>query len=359
MSIDIKSIYKLVEGLSVSDQKRLNMLLSESLSTATNPIFTALENNCDVKCTHCGSDKVYKNGTFKGRQRYVCNTCTKSFRNTTGTCVQGIHKIEIWDKYIEYFLESKSVRKISKELGISFQTVMNWRHKLLSSFENVYTKQFKGIVEMDDILIRFNQKGRRVNNGFIEESRRTSCYINSYGNPVSKKIKGNRKRGISNDQVSVLLNIDRYGTVGMGKIRRGKMTKKSLERVINKSFKDRLNKNNTVVTDDARSYVSVLNGLNLDHEQINAGRKEWVNGRYHLNTLNNRDRQYKDWIRTNFSSVSTKYLKNYLNYFKMIFFVINESMDKVKDMLSLCINDRKTQTTFTNIESQYQEFLTY
>ena len=354
--MDIKEVYKIIDSYTVSEKKQLKELLSQSLST--NSVFTVLESKNDIICTHCGSNNVFKNGTYKGRQRYCCNMCSKSFRNTTGTFVQGIHNVNKWDRYLEYFLESKSVRKISIDLEMSFQTVMNWRHKLLSSFENVYTKQFKGIVEMDDILVRFNQKGR-VNSSFIEESRRTFTYTNSYGNRVSKKIKGNRKRGISNDQVSVLLNIDRYGTVGMDKIRRGKMTKKSLGRVINKSFKDRLNINNTVVTDDARSYVSVLNELNLEHEQINAGRRQWANGRYHLNTLNNRDRQYKDWIRTNFSSVSTKYLKNYLNYFKMIFFVINDSMDKVKDMLSLCINDKKSYQTFNNIEDMYQEFLAY
>jgi transposase-like protein len=115
------------------------------------------------KCPHCDSTKVIKFGQYKGTNRYKCNSCNKTFNDLTGTSVSCIKKKKLWLKALDLMLESKSIRYTAKELKVSTKTVFDWRHKILSSLENIFKKDFKGIVEMDDILFRFNQKGRRSN----------------------------------------------------------------------------------------------------------------------------------------------------------------------------------------------------
>lgn len=353
----IKEILEQVKLVSDSEKKSLANTILSMIQVNLEGVRSDI-NDGTVCCPNCSSDNTRKNGTHRNKQRYVCNSCCVGFRTLTGTCVQGLHKRELWTRFIELTLESESIRKICGELNISRQTCLDWRHKLLTSINETFTKEFHGIVEMDDMLMRLNQKGRRKST-FIEESRRTETVTNRYRNCVSKRISGNRKRGISRDQVSVLLTIDRYGTVGTGMLKRGKMDSKSLNRVLSNGLLSRLNEANTIVTDEAKAYVSVLNKHRFDHEHINAGNKQWTKGIYHLNTLNNADGRFKKWIKYHFSSVSTKYLHNYLGYFKMLFFVLKDSSSKMEEFLQFSLTDITSCVRFKNIENQYQTFLKF
>ena len=343
------------------EQKRLilrhlhiELLLDSSVDTT---MFSRYREDCKIECPHCKSDLVKKNGSIDGKQRFKCNTCNKTFGILSNTCIHALKKKHLWMAFIELTLNSNSIRKIAKKLNLSIQTVFDWRHKLLAAIDNVFTKDFHGVVEIDDIYMRLNQKGCREN--FIEALRRTKTITNRYGSKVSMRIKGNKKRGISNNQVSILLTTDRYGTIGTGMLKRGKMTSESLNRVLNNGLLSRLNTENTIVTDEAKAYVSVLQNHGFDHEHINAGDKKWTKGIYHLNCLNNADGQFKKWITYHFSSVATKYLNNYLNYFKMLFFVLKDSAEMIEYTLRLSLKDINSINRFRNIENQYQEFLKY
>lgn len=347
-------IFSEAKGLNDFDKKRFIEMLSGTIAFDMESIRLEI-NGGIVCCPNCSSDNTRKNGTHRNKQRYECNSCNRGFRTLTGTCVHGLQKRELWTRFIELTLESRSIREICKGLEISRQTCLDWRHKLLSSINEVFTKEFHGIVEMDDIYMRLNQKGRVTN--FIEEVRRTKTITNRYGTRVSMKLKGNRKRGISNDQVCALFTTDRYGTIGTNMLKRGKMTSKSLNRVFSNRLLSRLNNANTIVTDEAKAFVSVLNVNGFDHEHINAGTGQWTKGIYHLNTLNNADGRFKKWIKYHFSSVSTKYLHNYLGYFKMLFFVLKDSSEKMEEILRHSLTDITSNLRFRNIEKSYQTFL--
>ena len=355
---NLNQLKSFVSSLSEDELDSLKVIVNSLLRVTD---FGAIrENTINYKpvCPDCASEHVKKNGHYGDKQKYVCKPCNRGFGILSGTSVHGIRKKELWTQFISLTLESKSIRFIAKKLKINKQTCLFWRHKLLSSINDAFTKELHGIVEMDDMLVRFNQKGR-INN-FIEESRRTETVTNRYGDRVSQKVKvGKLKRGISRDQVSVLVSIDRYSAIGTGMLKRGKMDIKSLNRVFEKGLLERLNTDNTVVTDEAKAYVSVLANNGFDHEHINAGIKQWTKGIYHLNTLNNADRRFKNWIKYNFSSVSTKYLHNYLGYFKMLFFVLNKSETKMEELLRFSLIDNSTLQRKQNIENKYQEFLTY
>ncbi|MDX2359328.1 MAG: IS1595 family transposase [Crocinitomicaceae bacterium] len=313
-------------------------------------------------CPNCDSEKVKKNGSHNGKQRYVCLECGKGYRDMTGTFAYRMQHATKLPRFIELMLESKSIREIALELKMGRQTVLDWRHKVLSAFNDSFTKEFMGIVETDDIPMVFNQKGRLSTSGtFLDEYRRTFTWTNQYGNRESRRMDAdrNRKRGISDEKVSVLLCIDRYGTIGARKLRKGRITIESVRRVFDNEIFDRLNYGNVMVTDGSTAYRKVFRGKILGHQVLTTRKNQRVRGFYHLNTLNNADGQFKKWLKGNFSSVATKYLDNYLMYFKMIAFVLRSSEDPDNEFLRLALADNKAYSRMKSLEESYQEFLTY
>ena len=53
------------------------------------------------ECPHCGSHHVLSNGNYKGRKRYLCKECGKSYNDLTKTPFSGIHDL---NKILEYHL---------------------------------------------------------------------------------------------------------------------------------------------------------------------------------------------------------------------------------------------------------------
>lgn len=84
-------------------------------------------------CPHCKSTHFVRNGIHKDVQRYKCKTCNKTFKDTTGTPLHGLHKKAKIEKYLEALRAGLSVRKAAKYVGIATSTAFEWRHKLLSS----------------------------------------------------------------------------------------------------------------------------------------------------------------------------------------------------------------------------------
>lgn len=98
-------------------------------------------------CPYCDSKKYRKHGIDKGSQRYYCNNCKRTFTEYTGTWLAGIHKKELVGDYLKHMEQGLSLDKIRDALGINKKTAFDWRHKILSSFENVDKGNFKGISE--------------------------------------------------------------------------------------------------------------------------------------------------------------------------------------------------------------------
>jgi len=117
--------------------------------------------NKQAECPHCGHVKYVKFGIDKGAQRYKCKSCKRNFTEYTGTWMSGIHKKNKIDAYMGLMLEEKSLDKIREELGINKKTAFDWRHKILSSFENIDKGTFSGITESDETFLLFSEKGKK------------------------------------------------------------------------------------------------------------------------------------------------------------------------------------------------------
>ena len=148
--MNYSEIKSLAQTLSREEQLQLAVYLTqantiESQSQVLHNRFTALINKQE-KCPHCGGYKYYRYGKFKDSQRFKCKSCGKTFCEHTGTWLQGIHKKELVEDYLTLMVEHTSLDKTIKKLKINKKTAFDWRHKILSSFEQNTGDEFEGIV---------------------------------------------------------------------------------------------------------------------------------------------------------------------------------------------------------------------
>jgi transposase-like protein len=80
-----------------------------------------------VKCIHCGSDKLARNGfTQNGKQRYLCSDCGRRSRENpqpNGYTPQQREQI------LRAYTERSSLRGLSRTFGVSRNTVSSWLKK--------------------------------------------------------------------------------------------------------------------------------------------------------------------------------------------------------------------------------------
>ena len=116
-------------------------------------------------------------------------------------------KADKWIPFIECMLNGLSLRETASQIGITHGTAFYWRHKVLSALAKESIGIFEGLVEVDETYFLESHKGRRV-----------------IPNRKPRKRGGSAsKRGISNEQVCVLVARDRNKTtlskrVGSGRI---------------------------------------------------------------------------------------------------------------------------------------------
>jgi len=156
-------LYNILNNLDKDEKVELARLLHRELNVPDlNLISKDVGNDRPIHCPHCEATDIYGHGTYKGRRRYKCRSCSKTFNDFTGTAVDGIKKLEQFQEYLLMVVESVTIRKAAKEIGVNVKTIFDWRHKLLSSLDVLNGTGFsKGIVECDDKQLDINEKGRK------------------------------------------------------------------------------------------------------------------------------------------------------------------------------------------------------
>lgn len=166
-----------------------------------------------------------------------------------------------------------------------------------------------GVVEMDETFFPLSYKGNHKRSGF------------KMPRPARKRGKQVQLRGISREQVCVASALDRNGNIILESVCTGRIGYKDLERL----YTGRIDENSIICTDSHKSYLRFAKDLHLDHKRIMRG--HFKNGIYHINHINSLHSRLKLWM-AKFKGVSTKYLPNYLSWYKWI-----ESFSKEKDAI--------------------------
>jgi len=248
-------------------------------------------------CPHCKNHKPIKKGIIRNRQRFYCSSCKKYFTVYAQTILNYTKKeISTWKHYIKFMFEArpKPIKEISKSIGISERTAFRWRHKIL----NVLNQKFMndnlgGIVEADETFILTSRKGVHIEGIKGRRSGGVSKY-----------------RGISREQAGILVAIDRNKNLVSKVYGYGKISGADVVPVLQK----RIDKNSLLITDGCSAYLEFAKYENIEIRQLKGGKPV---GGVHMNTVNSYHSKFKQWM-YGFNGVSTKYLNNYLAWFKFV-----------------------------------------
>ncbi|MBW4875542.1 MAG: IS1595 family transposase, partial [Paeniclostridium sp.] len=160
-----------------------------------------------------------------------------------------------------------------------------------------------------------------------------------------------KKRGISNDQVCIETAIDRKGNIVMGAVCNGRITTNDIVAF----FDGKLGKDITFCVDSHKSYMKVHDKLNISLKRVPRG-KSMIDTVYHLQHVNALHSGFKRWL-THFNGVSSKYISNYLAWFKFLqLSKKNKKSDRIKDML-INVATRETYITINTIRNRYIELV--
>ena len=245
-------------------------------------------------CPHCGAEQLQRFGQAHGLQRYRCKTCGKTFNALTGTPLARLRHKGRWLAYLQAMLESKTVRQAAAATGVHRNTSFRWRHRFLAWSKNDRPAHLCGITEADETYLLESEKGAR---------------------PLKRKRAARQrgaaatKRGISDEQVCVLIARDRMGQTLDFVTGNGPLTKAQLRECLPPV----LDEDVLLVSDGNVTYRYFAAEAGLSHESVNLSAGVRVKGAYHVQNVNAYHSRLHQWL-DRFHGVATHYLPNYLGW---------------------------------------------
>jgi transposase-like protein len=242
-------------------------------------------------CPHCGTARAVKRGSANGLRRYRCKACSKSFNALTGTPLARLRHKERWLAFSQALKEGDTVRASAGRCDVAVGTAFRWRHRFLRALK---TAPLRGIVEADEAFVLDSRKGDR-----------------QLDRPARRRGGKATRRGLSREQVPILVAADRGGTTISAVL--PEVTAKAIQAVLEPA----IDKDALLVTDGAAVYPRCAADLGVSHEALNQSAGERVRGDLHIQTVNNRHQRLKSFLAP-FRGVATKYLPNYLRWFHCV-----------------------------------------
>jgi transposase-like protein len=307
MSKRISDILQDLVKLTENEQREIisilsNMLIRGDLKRYSMEDLTEKRFAHDKKCPYCdGTAGVIKNGLNKGRQRFYCKLCKKTFGERKNTIMfSSKRSLEKWMEFAWCLVRGFSLKRCHEEVGISVRTAFFWRHKLMLAIGKfVKSDQVDGIVEADETYFLESFKGQK------------NIDWKKLGRRPFRRGGSALKRGLSKEQVCVICCLDRLGHIlsdMVGKSRPDQAT-------VDKFFKGRITPNSILCTDTQSSFSVYAKANGIQIKQIPTGKHKI--DIYHIQHVNSYHSSLKGWL-LRFKGVSTKYLNNYLYWFKWL-----------------------------------------
>lgn len=296
--------------LALSEQHRLFFALKDHLFPDKKPDIHGrikdireARNTSNLCCPHCQGDQVVRFGKYRDRQRYRCKApeCGKTFNDTTLSPLAGTRYSDKWLQYIQYMVSGKPLRYIAKKLEIHLSTAFYWRHKILCAIRAMGFDSLAGIVESDETYFLESHKGHRnIEAAFGRKPRRSGGKA--------------KKRGISKEQVCVLVAQDRQGHVLSQVAGMGRIASSDIGAILGSHTEGMT----TLCTDAEAQYRKFAKEAGVDHQEINAKAGVRVKrGIFHIQHVNAHHSRLKQWIRR-FNGVATRWTDNYLTWFRFV-----------------------------------------
>ena len=275
-----------------------------------------------LKCPKCGHTDLNKNGKMNGRQRYICKKCRITFDERSFSPLSNTRlSLEKWLKYCQLMIEGGTIKKCAEEINVSIPTSFFMRHRILDVL-NLFLKNeiLEGIVEVDTCHVNESFKGSSKKNNFENKK-----YFYSFdrdrlpgGSFLFNKDFGRSikfSKNVKQNQICINTAIDRNGHI--------------LTRIVDND----MGINNNVKTQNMMSFFEGKLSENVIFcayvtswyrplaEKLNIRVRQSPRPNSSIYTVNHVYKYHwelKRWLR-NFNGVATKYLNNYLAWFKFLF----------------------------------------
>jgi transposase-like protein len=243
-------------------------------------------------CPRCQGKQLYRHGTKSGLQRFRCRACGRTFNSLTGTPLARLRHKDKWLDFGDCMLDSRTVRKAAARVEVAKNTSFRWRHRFLTLTKTDRPGCLKGIAEADETFLLESQKGAR-----------------KLQRPARKRGGKASKRGISSEQVCILVARDRGGNTVDFVTGRGPVTIVQL----NEHLRPVLAPDTLLVTDANKAYQAFARQQGISHRYVNVSAGQRVRGAVHVQNVNGYHSRFHKWLRR-FNGVATRYLSNYLGW---------------------------------------------
>ncbi len=124
-----------------------------------------------IFCKHCGETNLVKNGNVKNKQRYLCKSCNRTFRE--GDIRQKYGMVEKL-RVLKLYIEGVGIRAIERLEGISSPVIIHWirefakilKDKLVST-EIPSDPREISILEVDELFTYYQKKVKKPMCGLL------------------------------------------------------------------------------------------------------------------------------------------------------------------------------------------------
>jgi transposase-like protein len=289
----------------LGDKKKVTLILEDDI----------------VTCGHCGSDKYIKNGRRHDLQRYKCKSCGKHFNQLTGTPLANLRMKGRWLTFSECLRNGYSVRESARLTGIDKKTAFRWRHRFLKNSNEIKANKLQGVIENLETKFKYSEKGAKV-----------IMFPERIGTDVHVLTSINRNRFVSEALIEDL------------------KTKKIIE--FNKNL---YSKDSLFCSDNKYIFTQVVKLLKLRHGKINTKKGLFVNKDIvHTKNAYSYNLDLHNWMKR-FKGVATKYLHNYLSWYRGL----NEYYKSIPPHVLLMRAKSKTRFPYQPITPTKAEKLEY
>ena len=245
-----------------------------------------------LACPACHSSHAHRHGHAHGLQRYRCVPCGRTFNALTGTPLARLRLKTLWLAYADCLLASTSVRQAARQLNVHRNTTFRWRHRFLTLARMDRPLCLHGIAEADELYVLESEKGSRH---LTRPARRRGGHA--------------RQRGISSEQVCIVVARDRTGQTLDFVTGKGALTKAQLHACLPPV----IDKDVLLVTDGHAAYRAFAREAGISHRAVNLRAAIRVQGAAHVQNVNAYHSRLRGWLRI-FHGVASRYLPNYLGW---------------------------------------------